>query len=147
MLLLSVLCIAIGAAPGPLYAFLPYGAAYVPYTGDHVVSQLQLLLFSGLAFFLLLGMLRRTETITLDTDWFYRRLGSALTRRLTPPVAAAWRQAEATISAASSRGLQLLEAAYRSGPLSRPQASGTVALIAITALTAYLILGYMAAAR
>jgi multicomponent Na+:H+ antiporter subunit D len=30
------------------------------------------LLFSGLAFFLLLPMMRRTNTLTLDTDWFWR---------------------------------------------------------------------------
>ena len=147
MIMLSVFCVAIGVAPGPFYAYLPYGATYVPYTGHHVVSQLQLLLFSGLAFFLLLGMLRRTETITLDTDWLYRRLAPALADRVVPPIAAAWRRAESSVAAASSRGIQLLEAAYRSGPLSRPQTSGTVALIAITALTAYLILGYMAASR
>jgi multicomponent Na+:H+ antiporter subunit D len=59
---------------------LPYSTDYVPYTGDHVVSQLQLLLFSGLAFFVMLGWLRRTLTITLDIDWFYRRLAPSLVR-------------------------------------------------------------------
>ena len=54
---------------------LPYPVTYVPYTLSHVVFQLQLLLFSGLAFFLMLDWLKRTETITLDFDWFYRRAG------------------------------------------------------------------------
>ncbi len=31
-------------------------------------------MFSGLAFFVLLPMLKRTLTITLDFDWFYRYL-------------------------------------------------------------------------
>jgi DNA repair protein RecN (Recombination protein N) len=75
MLLFAFLCIALGVAPGPLYSLLPYPVEYVPYTAGHVVSQLQLLLFSGLAFFLLLPWLKRTLTITLDTDWAYRRLG------------------------------------------------------------------------
>ena len=66
--------------PGPLYAMLPYKVDYVPYTASHVVSQLQLLLFSGLAFFLMLGWLKRTLTITLDVDWFYRRLGRNLAK-------------------------------------------------------------------
>src|SRR5690606_40486805 len=35
--------------------------------------MLSLLLFSGLAFFVLLPMLQRTETITLDFDWIWRR--------------------------------------------------------------------------
>ncbi len=72
MILFAVLCIALGIFYEPLYRLLPYSAAYEPYTGPHVVAQLQLLLFSGLAFFVLLGWLRRTLTITLDVDWFYR---------------------------------------------------------------------------
>ena len=49
-------CIGIGVMPGPLYAILPYPVDYVPYTASHVVFYLQLLLFSGLAFFLMLGL-------------------------------------------------------------------------------------------
>src|SRR3989304_7773718 len=78
MLFFSTLCIGLGIYPDPLYAMLPYPVDYVPYTGAHVVTQLQLLLFSGLAFFVLLDVLRRTPTITLDVDWLYRRLGPAL---------------------------------------------------------------------
>ena len=78
MVLFSAICIGLGVMPGPLYAMLPYKVDYVPYTASHVVSQLQLLLFSGLAFFLMLGWLKRTLTITLDVDWFYRRLGRNL---------------------------------------------------------------------
>jgi len=33
-----------------------------------------LLLFSGLAFFVMLPFLKRTLTITLDTDWLWRKL-------------------------------------------------------------------------
>ena len=75
MVLFSAICIGLGVLPGPLYALLPYEVDYVPYTASHVVFQLQLLLFSGLAFFLMLGWLQRTLTITLDVDWLYRRLG------------------------------------------------------------------------
>ena len=72
MYLFSFLCIALGVYPEPLYAILPYEVNYVPYTAEHVIAQLQLLLFSGLAFFILLPMMKRTLTITLDFDWFYR---------------------------------------------------------------------------
>ena len=34
---------------------------------------LQLLLFAGLAFFVMLPWMKRTLTITLDADWLYRR--------------------------------------------------------------------------
>ena len=70
--LLVILCLVPGLFPNWLYAMLPEDPGYVPYTGAHVVTQLQLLLFSGLAFFLMLPMLKRTDTISLDFDWGYR---------------------------------------------------------------------------
>jgi multicomponent Na+:H+ antiporter subunit D len=75
MILCAFLCIAIGIWPALLYAILPFPVDYVPYTYVHVVAMLQLLLFSGLAFFIMLPYLQRTLTITLDWDWFYRWLG------------------------------------------------------------------------
>ncbi len=78
MIILSCLCILIGIFPGALYSFLPYDVTYVPYTADHIISQLQLLLFSGLAFFLMLKYLKRTLTITLDFDWFWRKFSLLL---------------------------------------------------------------------
>ena len=78
MLLFAALCIGLGIWPEYLYALLPFPVDYTPYTVPHVVNMLQLLLFSGLAFFLLLPMMKRTLTITLDVDWFYRRLGRGL---------------------------------------------------------------------
>ena len=75
MVLLAFICMALGVAPGPLYAILPYKVEFEPYSASHVLVQLQLLLFSGLPFFLLLPWLKRTLTITLDVDWIYRRLG------------------------------------------------------------------------
>jgi len=72
MILFASLCIVLGIWPEPLYALLPYPVSYVPYTAAHVLTQLQLLLFSGLAFFVMLGFLKRTPTITLDVDWLWR---------------------------------------------------------------------------
>ncbi|MDD3292344.1 MAG: Na(+)/H(+) antiporter subunit D [Methanocellales archaeon] len=71
----AFLCIFLGVYPGPLYNILPYSIQYNAYTPGHVVGQLQLLLFSALAFFVMLPLLKRTRTITLDTDWFYRKAG------------------------------------------------------------------------
>jgi len=71
-------CIFIGIYPKFLYSILPYPVDYVPYTVPHVVSQLQLLLFSGLAFTLLLlsGIYpAEIRAINLDVDWFYRKGG------------------------------------------------------------------------
>lgn len=80
---LAVLCIVIGCSPQFLYPYLPYAVTYVPYTTDHLVSQFQLLLFSGLAFFLTLPLMRRTLTLTLDFDWFYRVLLLRLSRLIS----------------------------------------------------------------
>lgn len=83
MILFATLTIGIGVYPSALYALLPFPVDFVPYTGGHVVSILQLLMFAGLAFFLLLPQMRRTLTITLDVDWFWRRFGRALAREFT----------------------------------------------------------------
>ncbi|MGA1456906.1 MAG: Na(+)/H(+) antiporter subunit D [Gammaproteobacteria bacterium] len=74
----AVLCITIGWLPGPLYALLPYPTAYEPYADlGHSITQLQLLLFAALAFAVLVrtGLYPPEKaSITLDTDWLYRRL-------------------------------------------------------------------------
>ena len=90
MVLLSAACILIGVFPDVLYSLLPHQVDYVPYTGAHIVFQLQLLLFSGLAFFVLLPMLKRTLTITLDFDWFYRSFGKAVARIFDGVTASLW---------------------------------------------------------
>jgi len=87
MAFLSFMCILIGVFPQILYRLLPYPVDYLPYTGDHVISQLQLLMFSALAFFMMLKFLKRTETLTLDTDWFYRRGANIVIAYISIPVA------------------------------------------------------------
>ena len=82
MILFSAFCIGIGVWPEYLYALLPYAVDYEPYTDAHVLNAMQLLLFAGLAFFIMLPMMKRTLTISLDTDWFYRRLAPAIINRL-----------------------------------------------------------------
>lgn len=76
MILFAAVCILLGVFPNLLYFMLPYEVNYIPYTSAHVLTQLQLLLFSGLAFFVMLPMMKRTLTISLDFDWFYRRFGN-----------------------------------------------------------------------
>jgi multicomponent Na+:H+ antiporter subunit D len=75
MAFLSFLCIFLGVYPKPLYDVLPYEVHYQAYTFNHVVAQFQLLLLSALVFFLFLKLLKRTDTISIDTDWFYRKGG------------------------------------------------------------------------
>jgi len=74
MALGSAACIALGVAPGWLYARLVWQPVeYHPYTLDHVVSAMQLLVGTGVGFWWLLAKLGGEATISLDTDWLYRK--------------------------------------------------------------------------
>ncbi|XSC48019.1 Na(+)/H(+) antiporter subunit D [Bradyrhizobium sp. RDT10] len=144
MIFFAVLCIGIGVLPGPLYALLPYKVDFVPYTASHVVFYLQLLLFSGLAFFLMLGWLKRTMTITLDVDWLYRRLGRALARHLDRSVTAAWNGCVDT-AMRGARGIPegLQQYIGPEGVLARTWPTGVMAFWVTIMLAAYLILSYL----
>lgn len=127
MAVCAVLSIALGVFPGLLYALLPWKVSFAPYSGVHVVSQLQLLLYSGLAFFVMLSWLRRTETITLDVDWFWRRGFRIISRTLGADLNASWRRGR-------NLGLSLLRAvadfSHRqhgpAGPLAAPASTGAM---------------------
>jgi multicomponent Na+:H+ antiporter subunit D len=69
----AVLCIAIGVFPGPLYALLPYPVDFEPYTGQHITESLGILMFTALGFVMFLKALDPENTISLDTDWIYRK--------------------------------------------------------------------------
>lgn len=75
MAFMSFMCIFLGIYPQPLYNILPFDVHYQAYTFNHTIAQLQLLMLSALVFFLFLPLLKRTETISIDTDWFYRKGG------------------------------------------------------------------------
>jgi multicomponent Na+:H+ antiporter subunit D len=79
MALAAAACILIGVFPALLYAHLPHVVEYMPYTGRHVLATVGLLSFTALGFFVLLEHLDPEPTISLDTDWFYRRGLSAAT--------------------------------------------------------------------
>jgi len=71
--LAAIACVLIGVFPGLVYQRLPNPVHFVPYTLQHVTSTLGMLSFTALGFFLLLKHLDPEPTISLDTDWFYRR--------------------------------------------------------------------------
>jgi multicomponent Na+:H+ antiporter subunit D len=153
MLLFAFLCILLGVAPDLLYRFLPYPVEYQAYTAGKVVFYLQLLLFSGLAFFLLLPLMRRTETITLNFDWLWR-VGLV---RLLHAVSAAWNRIagylESLLDAAGRRlgqvGRQYFGARTEgdrqvNGVFARAWPIGTAALWIAVLLTAYVFFYYLA---
>lgn len=145
MIFVSVLCIGLGIVVQPLYALLPYPVDYVPYTGFHVVAQLQLLLFSGLAFFVMLGWLRRTLTITLDTDWIYRVLLTRLAVLAARAVGGSMATAERLCAAAGRTVAGPLRSLLGAqGLFARTWASGSMALGMMVFLLALLLSYYVA---
>ncbi len=144
MVFFAALCIGLGVYPEPLYRLLPHPVTYVPYTAPHVVEILQLLLFSGLAFFLMLPAMKRTLTITLDFDWVYRRFGAALARYVVHTLSIFQLSLE---SAARHRLSQALAIVYRhhgpEGWLARTHPAGTMVFVAVALLGGYLVLYFL----
>jgi len=81
------LCIFIGVFPGALYSILPFAVDYVPYSAQHVMATLGMLLFTALGFFMLLKHLDPEPTVSIDTDWFYRKGAKAFMWFVNKPVA------------------------------------------------------------
>ena len=144
MVLVAVLCIGLGVAYEPLYRLLPHPVDYQPYTAFHVVAQLQLLLFSGLAFFVMLTWLRRTLTITLDTDWLYRVLFTRLALDATLLVSGAMASAGRDAARAAKHLERAAHALVGSkGVFGRTWAVGTMALGMMVFLFALLVSYYL----
>ncbi|HEY5541828.1 MAG TPA: Na(+)/H(+) antiporter subunit D [Candidatus Binatia bacterium] len=80
MTLTAGINIAIGVYPKLLYDLMPFPVTYRPYTTAHVAETLQLLVGTGLGFWLLIDKLGGKSTITLDFDWFYRKPAPLLFR-------------------------------------------------------------------
>ncbi|MEX1994144.1 MAG: Na(+)/H(+) antiporter subunit D [Steroidobacteraceae bacterium] len=144
MVLFAALCIVIGVFPGLLYNLLPYPVEYVPYTADHVLTQFQLLLFAGLAFFLLLPLMQRTRTVTLDFDWLWR-VGL---RRVANAVLALLSAGAALLAHARDAGGPWLAARFgrhfgAGGTFARSWPIGTTALWLAVLLSAYVLIHYL----
>ena len=77
MSIAAALSIFIGSQPQYLYALLPWEVDYWPYNTTHVLSQLQLLFFSALAFVWLnkQGIYPpELHAVNIDAEWLYRKL-------------------------------------------------------------------------
>ncbi|UCE89273.1 MAG: Na(+)/H(+) antiporter subunit D [Pseudomonadota bacterium] len=144
MILFSALCLGLGMFPEPLYALLPYPVDYVPYTAGHVITQSQLLLFAGLAFFVMLPMMKRTLTITLDLDWFYRRFGRVLADEFTLHASKVRANLERTARVGVERFIRgLFRQHGPQGILARTWPTGSMVLWVAILLAVYLVLYYV----
>ncbi|MFP6777902.1 MAG: Na(+)/H(+) antiporter subunit D [Alphaproteobacteria bacterium] len=143
----ALLCIGIGVFPSVLYGLLPWEVQYAPYTADHVLTQLQLLFFSALAFaWLNLAKLYPPElpSVNLDADWLYRRLGLGAAHRAE----LLWISAEQGGARLVAHGGSLFQraAARHYGPASvfaRTWSTGFAALWIVVLLGICLILYYL----
>jgi len=143
MLLFAFLCLAIGIWPEPLYRMLPYPVEYQAYTAAHIVTGLQLLLFSGLAFFLMLGFLKRTLTITLDSDWTWRVLLPALARRTDTLIAGGRSIVESALAETMRRLMLFIGQRAPQDLLLRTWPTRSMALWVMAMLLAYMMFYYL----
>jgi len=141
------LCIIIGVHPTLLYNLLPYEVNFIPYTTTHVVTQLQLLLFSALAFAVLYrnnwypAEIRATN---LDFDWFYRKPGAFLIKSFGNYIA---KGEKGIFSVLKKIIFQIGASLHRhhgpQGILSRTWPTGSMVMWVATLLGAYLIFYYI----
>jgi multicomponent Na+:H+ antiporter subunit D len=152
----AFLCIVIGLPaliPGFgyawLYGLLPYpieAASHQPFTLDHVLTQLQLLVLAVFAFILIrrLGLYpaERPGTI-LDTDWFYRRAGYGAVRWIDTVWSKLRPSAGARFESLGGRAYQQMLASFSPrGLLARNRMSAgmsiwTAVILALILMTAY----------
>jgi multicomponent Na+:H+ antiporter subunit D len=136
-------CIGIGVYPQPLYALLPFPVDFVPYTTTHVVTMLQLLMFSALAF----GVLQRTglyppelRSTVLDFDFSYRWLAPKIVNWFLDAGGRAWATLTDNLLAMVNRFIAF--AFQYHGPLglfARTQAVGSSAAVIVTLLLIFLV--------
>ncbi|MCB1938862.1 MAG: Na(+)/H(+) antiporter subunit D [Rhodocyclaceae bacterium] len=144
MRLLALMSLAVGCYPPLLYDLLPYAIDYQPYTGSHVVFQLQLLLATAVVFFLMRDRLTQLLGSLRDIDWLYRSLGPRWVKAAVHTGSA--KLAEA--GGSTLRGLGSVLTGIRrhhgtSGVLARTWPSGSMVLWVAILLLMYLVLYYI----
>ena len=130
-----------------LYRLLPYDVHYSPYTSTHVISQLQLLFFSALAFtWLKLSGLYPPElrSVNLDVEWSYRRLLPATARGIARIGTLARTR---LLDRLRTHASQFLDGVYRHhgprGVFARTWPTGSTVLWVVVILVAFLVLYYL----
>ena len=145
--LAAALCVGIGVFPEALYAILPYPIAFDPYTTTHVVTQLQLLAWSALAF----SVLVRTgiyppelRSVNLDFDWGYRKLMPVVVTGVWGAASRGWEAFNTAVEHLVKRliaGLARHHGQY--GVLATTWPTGSMVLWAVVLLGACLIFYYL----
>jgi len=139
----AFLCIGIGVYPAPLYAILPFAVDYEPYSAAHVITQLQLLMFSALAFtFLMLSGIYPPElkSTNLDFDFVYRKLLPGAFRALARSIHQFDQEIRSSLLNALREFVLLVEKFHgETGIFARTQSAGTMVIWMVALLFVYLL--------
>lgn len=147
MALAAALSMCIGIFPQTLYALLPFQTDYEPYSITHVITQLQLLFFSALAFTWLIrqGIYPpELHSVNLDSDWLYRKPGRWLARQALQLVASGEKNVFTSIKKLSfMAGARLHRHHGPQGLLAKTWPTGSMVLWVAFLLGVYLIFYYL----
>ena len=153
----AFLCIAVGLpaiVPGFgyqwLYSLLPYpieAASYQPFTLEHILTQMQLLVLATFAFILLkrfaLYPAEKPGTI-LDTDWFYRKAGYGFVQWSGTVWGKMGPATSSLFARFSERAYKRLESAFSPrGEIARGGLSGGATVWTAVILAAVLLLSFL----
>lgn len=73
MIMGTILCIITGVYPYFAYELTPYATMAHPFTAHHILEYLGLFIGATIPFMMFIKRMAPHDTITLDTDWFYRK--------------------------------------------------------------------------
>ena len=147
MAIASVLCVGIGVFPGLLYAILPYDVTYHAYTLEHIVTQLQLLIFAALGFtFLMRTGLYPPElrSTNLDSDWIWRKPVAWIAGGAHKTLLSALSGVTGNLARAGANLAQTLYSEHGpTGRLARTRPSGSMALYMAILLVAFMVFSFV----
>ena len=143
----SALCIGIGSFPAFFYQILPYSIDYNPYDASHVLGQMELLIFSILAFTFLMRFgfyPPELKSTVLNTDWLYRRVAVWFGRPIFLAVMTFWNSAMRAIAGYRDAIWQAVERLAHA-PITGPTVPGRAVMVQTVLLAALLAIGYLVA--
>ena len=143
----SALCIGIGSFPAFFYQILPYSIDYNPYDASHVLGQMELLIFSILAFTFLMRFgfyPPELKSTVLNTDWLYRRVAVWFGRPILLAVMTFWNSAMRAIAGYRDAIWQAVERLAHA-PITGPTVPGRAVMVQTVLLAALLAIGYLVA--
>jgi len=118
-------CIFIGVYPAWLYGFMPFPVDYNAFTAGHLFWEMQLLLFTGLGFYMLKKYLGGKNKLSIDTDWVYRKFAPSIVFSVAAIVRQTWRSFIATMQRLLGNLWQSMSQTYGSdGPMGQTWSIG-----------------------